>query len=325
MQNTVKCGLILGLILVVGVFFAGCSDQSSSGTYTAVPTTAAPTTLYTAGDIAAKTASQAPFWLILSYDKPTDQYERAMIYKNTDGSWGHLTDNRTEKFARASMEKLYPVKVSHVSITSVPIVTPTKPTAVPTTLLGSGPRVSNVTPTGAAKDTPVSLTISGSNFLSGATVSLTQPGYPTVQATGVSVTSSQITCMANLNGLNTGFLTIRVTNPDGQYDSLDNVFSVGAVSPGISTVSPITSGRGQTISLAITGTNFEDAVRVTLTTGSTEYVCANPTSTPPSKILCTLTIPSDATIGAYNLAVRNIAAGKTGTWSSTFSVTNSTA
>ncbi|MFA5220988.1 MAG: IPT/TIG domain-containing protein [Methanoregula sp.] len=325
MKNTVKCGLILGLILFVGVFFAGCSDQSSSGTYTPVPTITTPTVLYTAGDIAAKTASQSPYWLIISYDKTTDLYSRAQIYKNTDGSWGHRNDAVTYTLDRASMEKLYPVKVSHVVLTSVPIVTPTAATPVPTTYSGTGPRITKVSPTSAGKDTLVSLTITGTNFLSGATVSVVQPGFPTIQATGVSVTSSsQITCMANLNGLDAGSASIRVTNPDGRYDSLDNVFLIGAVAPGISTVSPITGALGQTISLAITGTNFEDAVQVTLTTGTTQITCANTQVTPPTSVLCTLTIPSTAMIGSYNVAVRNIDSGKSGTWSSTFSITNST-
>ncbi len=325
MQNTVKCGLILGLILVVGVFFAGCSDQSS-GTYTPVTTATTPTAHYVAGDIAAKTASQSPFWLILSYDSTNDQYTRAMIYRNTDGSWGHRSDASTDKFPRASMEQLYPVKVSHVDLSSVPVVTPTAPTAVPTTLLGSGPRITSVSPTVAALNTPVSLTITGTNFISGATVSLVQPGYPTVQATGVSVTSTQITCMANLNGLNTGSLSIRVTNPDGQYNSLNNGFVIGDVIPGITGVSPTTGPLGQTISLVITGTNFENPAAVTLSlTGTSDIICQSTVSTPPSKITCSLVIPSDATTGAYHSVVRNSVSGNSATWGSTFSITNSTA
>jgi hypothetical protein len=325
MQKTVKCGLILGLILLVGVFFAGCSDQSS-GTYTPVTTTTTPTAHYSAGDIVAKTASQSPFWLILSYDSTTDQYSRALIYKNTDGSWGHRNDASNDTLVRASMEKLYPVKVSHVDLSSVPIVTPTVPTAVPTTLLGSGPRITAVSPASAAVNTPVSLTITGTNFLPGATVSLTQPGSPTIQATGVSVTTSQITCMANLNGLSAGILSIRVTNPDRQYDELDNGFTIGAAPPGITSVVPATGGLGLTVSLTITGTNFENPATVTLSlAGATNIVCQNTVTTPPSQITCSLPIPSTATTGGYNLTVLNSGSGKSATWNGVFSVINATA
>jgi len=325
MMGRIWYGLIIGLILVTGVFFAGCSDNSSSGTVAAVPTTAA-AAKYEAGDIVGKTMTQTePLWLILGYDQYRDQYERALIYKNTDGTWGHRNDNRIETFSRQSMEKLYPVKVSHVTVSNVKIITPTAATPVPTTYSGSAPRITDVSPKTATKDSLVSLTITGSNFASGAQVRLIQAGYPSISATSVSASSSQITCMVNLKGFDTGATTVEVINPDGRYDTLSKVFTIGSVAPVISTVSPLTGSRGETLTLTITGSNFEDAVKVYLMYGSSELNCFNPKPTPPSKILCDLNIPAGATLGSYSLSVLNIDSQKTGTWSGTFTVTNATA
>jgi hypothetical protein len=281
--------------------------------------------LFKIGDIAAKTATSTDtFWLVLDYDKATDQYVRALVYKNADGSWGHRNNNMTEKSSRITMEKVYPVKIASVAISSIPIVTLTVPTTVPTTLSGYAPSISNVSPINGAVGSTVTMTIAGSNFQNGATVKLIQSGYPTVTATGVSVTSDSISCTFSLGSLNKGYANIRVTNPDGQSSVLENVFSIGEAPPVVASVSPTTSGLNQTVLLTITGQNFKDAVSVKLSkTSYDDIICTSPAVTGTATIKCTISTSSGPT-GDWTLTVKNLDGQMSGTWPQMFKITNST-
>ena len=115
-------------------------------------------------------------YVIIGYDSATDQYERAWIYKNSDGSWGHFIDTRTDKTDRALVEKVYPVKIAHVAVSAIPLVTPTEAVVATVTYVGSGPSISNITPASAAKDATVTVTITGNNFQTGAIPRLVPPG-----------------------------------------------------------------------------------------------------------------------------------------------------
>ena len=313
---------LMGVILVAGVFIAGCSSDSSSAATTTVPTTAATqATKFVAGDIVAKTSTSTDsVWLIIDYDKTKDQYERALIFKNTGGTWGYRTSSATDKLSRATVEKLYPVKITHVTVSSVPVVTPTVATSIPTTLSGSAPSITSISPTSGATGGSVTITITGANFQSGATVKMVQAGYPPVTATGVSVSSSSITATFSLSSLEKGSATIRVINPDGQYGGIENKFTVGEAAPVISAVTPVTGIWNSTVAMTITGQNFKDAVLVKLTKDSTELICTSPTtSSDGNKITCNLDIGMSS-VGDWTLTVKNIESLKTGTYSRTFAV-----
>ena len=72
MTRKSRYGLLLCLILILCVFFPGCSSQNTTIKTTPVPTT--PAAKYTAGDIVAMTASsQSEAQLIVSYDASKDQ------------------------------------------------------------------------------------------------------------------------------------------------------------------------------------------------------------------------------------------------------------
>lgn len=212
MTGKSRYGLLLGLILILCVFFAGCSSQNTSTTTTPVTTTQAGPK-YTAGDIVTNNASSA-IWLIVSYDTSSDLYTRALVVKNSDGTWGQVTGT-TDNFPRKDMETLYPVLLTQVSVSSVPINTPTVPTTVVTTLSGSGPLLTSISPTSGVTGTSATITITGSNFQTGATVRLIQPGLLPITATGVSVSSTQITGTFNLGSMNAGTANVQVINPDG--------------------------------------------------------------------------------------------------------------
>ena len=330
MENKVRNGLLICALLVFAVLIAGCSDQSSAGTTTPVPTTAISGAKFAAGDIIAKSASSTDqmLYVITQYDANSGMYTRAWIYKNADGSWGHFIDSKTEKIERTLVEKVYPVKIAHVTVSSIPIVTPTIPPTVVTTLSGSAPTVTGISPASGAKDATLGVTITGTNFESGATAKLMRAGYPSIMATGVSVASStSIGCTFNLFGGDMGSWNVVVTNPGGQSDTLMGAFSIGQAPPIVQSFSPTTAGLNSTqLAVVINGQNFKEGVKVTFVQGTTELVCINPASLDTKKISCIidLRVSNGGKVGDWDVKVLNIDGQQTGTATAKFKVDNST-
>ena len=329
MEKKLKNGLLICGILVVVVLGAGCSGDSLAGTTTPVPTTALPATKYVAGDIIAKSAASTDqsLLLITKYDPKTDMYSRALIYKNADGTWGHFNGNWNDTAERTVVEKVYPVKISHVVVSSIPVVTYTVPVTTQTTVSGNSPTVLSVLPVSGARDATVIITITGTDFKSGATATLTRAGSPSITATAVSVSSStKIDGTFNLFGGENGNYNVVVTNPDGQSDTKMGAFSVGDAPPMITSVSPSTAALNETPRLTINGQNFKEGVKVTLVQGTSEIVCVNPVSTFSTKISCDLDLglSRGGKTGNWDVTVLNIDGQQKGTLAQKFQVTNST-
>ncbi|HUH79379.1 MAG TPA: IPT/TIG domain-containing protein [Methanoregula sp.] len=324
MGEKIAYGLLIGLVLLAVVMAAGCSGQSSPTT-TPVPTTAPPDK-YVAGDIAAKSATATDeIYLVLAYDASRDAYTRSLVYKNADGSW-HRNSIANSSISRSTFEKLYPAKVAHVDLSSVPVVSLTVPPPTQITYSGAGPSVTNVTPGVGGKDTTVTLTISGSNFQNGATVKLLRGGSPTIPGAALSVSSSTITGTFDLTGADEGYYNIVVFNPDGQSATLAAGFNVGEPAPIIESVYPATGAAGETVSLTINGQNFGDVDTVSFSMGSYTIDPLHITNVqvgPGSKISCNLQIPDDTPLGDWSVTVLNVDAQRSGTWSHTFQITNS--
>lgn len=319
-------GLLAGLFIIAVVMAAGCSGSSSQSS-TPVPTTA-PQDKYSAGDIAAKTASATDeFYIILSYDMSKDMYTRALVYRNSDGSW-QRNGIANSTLSRAIFEKLYPARITHMDLSAVPVVTPTVPPVVQTTFAGAGPGATNVTPSTGGQGTTVTLTISGSNFQTGATAKLVRGGSPTVSASAVSVTSTSVTGTFNLNKADQGYYNVIVVNPDGRSAMLAGAFQVGEPAPIITAVYPNTGAIGDTLGLTISGQNFGDVDKVSFTMGSSvidPIYITNVVTTPGPKISCSLKIPSGTPLGDWTVTVLDVDSQQSGSWDQKFHITNATA
>lgn len=329
MTDKFKFGFLICLILVIGTFFAGCSDDSSTAAATPVPTTG-PVAKFTAGDIIAKTASggETQLYVITNYDSVRDEYNRRWIYKNADGSWGHYLDATTEQAPRTIVDKVYPVAVAHITLSAIPLVTPTYGTPVPTIVSGASPVVTAISPSTGTKDALALVTITGTNFQTGAVPKLLQAGSPVITATGITVASTRIDCTFNLKGTETGSFNVVVVNPDGQSDTLQRAFLVGDVAPIISSVSPSTMKIDEQGGLTINGQNFKDGVKVVLFKGAAEIPCISPVSISGSRISCDLDLNfkrnKDITFGEWDVKVINIEGSQFGTWTKKFSIQNAT-
>ena len=131
-----------------------------------------------------------------------------------------------------------PVKIAHVTVSAIPLVTPTEAVVATVTYVGSGPSISNITPASAAKDATVTVTITGNNFQTGAIPKLVQPGSAPVTGTAVSVSSTSITTTFNMYQMDEGDYNIIVTNPDGRSDILQNAFNIGNAQPVVNSITP---------------------------------------------------------------------------------------
>jgi PKD repeat protein len=128
----------------------------------------------------------------------------------------------------------------------------------------SGPVVSSLSPDNSFPGIPVTVTVAGSNFDTGATLKLNRTGYSDIVATGVTVVSSNmITGNFNLATATYGSWNVVVTNTDGQSGTLTNGFRVNTPVPAITSISPANGPAGSSIFVTITGTNLIGATAVT--------------------------------------------------------------
>jgi len=249
MERSAKIFIVLSIFLIIGVSMTGCSDssdQTASGSTSdnvAAATTAGPH--YTAGDIVkTATAPDSPAWLVVTYDSASDSYTRALIYKNADGTWGYRVNSKTETSQRSVMEKVYTVKITHVTVASVPTAAPTTVTtvvtatatrtttttaaAVTTTTSTAKPSIRNMNPGEGKAGTTVSTDIAGSDFVSNLTALLRSSGESSITATKVTFhSSSSITCTFDLpNTTKVGTWDIVITNPNGRSGEITNYFLV---------------------------------------------------------------------------------------------------
>jgi hypothetical protein len=172
------------------------------------------------------------------------------------------------------------------------------------------PTVTSVSPNSGPATGGTAVTITGTNFVSGATVTLGGTA-----ATNVVVTSAtQITATTAAHAA--GAVTVAVTNPDTQTGSLTNGYTYVAA-PTVTGVSPSSGPTTGGTAVTITGTNFVSGAAVMFgATAATNVVVTSATQ-------ITATTPSSAT-GAVNIVVTNPDAQR-GTLTNGFTYTSPTA
>ncbi|MGA9800313.1 MAG: IPT/TIG domain-containing protein, partial [Terriglobales bacterium] len=178
------------------------------------------------------------------------------------------------------------------------------------TYTNPAPTVSSITPNTGTASGGTAVTITGTGFLSGATVTL--GGTP---ATGVTVVSgTSITATTPANG--TGAVNVVVTNTDTQSGTLTNGYTYTAANPAptVTSITPTTGLTAGGTAVTITGTGFLSGATVTLGGSSaTGVTVVSPTS-------ITATTPAHAA-GAVNVVVKNTDS-QTGTLTNGYTYTN---
>ena len=169
------------------------------------------------------------------------------------------------------------------------------------------PSVASISPNTGSTSGGTAVSITGTGFVSGATVSLGGTA-----ATNVTVTSSTtITAVTAAHAA--GAVSVVATNPDGQRGTLANGFTYSTPQASAPTVTTVTPNSGPTTggtSVTIAGTNFVSGANVTF--GGTSAMNVSVTS---STSLTAVTPAHSA--GAVNVAVIN-PDGQSGTLASGF-------
>ena len=169
------------------------------------------------------------------------------------------------------------------------------------------PTVTSIAPSSGPIAGGTAVTITGANFVSGATVS-----FGGSAATGVSVVNST-TINATTPAHAAGAVSVTVTNPDAQNGTLANGFTYLGPAPTVSSVAPTSGPSTGGTAVTITGTSFATGATVTVGgSAATGVTVVNSTT-------ITATTPAHAA-GAVSVTVTNTD-GQSGTLPSAFTYT----
>ena len=92
-----------------------------------------------------------------------------------------------------------------------------------------GITITSVSPVGAINVSAASVSIFGSNFITGVTVRLTRPGYADISGESVAlINSGRIDCTFNITGMKPGIWNVVVENPGGELAILQRGFTIGS-------------------------------------------------------------------------------------------------
>jgi len=97
--------------------------------------------------------------------------------------------------------------------------------------LPMGITITSVSPVGAINVSAASVSIFGSNFITGVTVRLTRPGYAPISGESIAlINSGRIDCTFNITGMKPGIWSVEVENPGGEIAILQRGFTIGSTS-----------------------------------------------------------------------------------------------
>jgi hypothetical protein len=173
----------------------------------------------------------------------------------------------------------------------------------------TAPMISTITPAHGFNTGVVSITdLNGMGFSSGVTVKLTKEGQTNISASGVSVTSTKITCNFDLNGKTAGLWNVIVTNSDGQSTTKTEGFEIRTPSAAITLVS-ITPNYGMNNKIVtitnLAGTGFLSGATIKLKkTGYNDIPGSVNTVISSSKITGTFDLDG-RTPGSYEVCVES--------------------
>jgi hypothetical protein len=174
---------------------------------------------------------------------------------------------------------------------------------------GPAPSVLHITPDSGFSGSAVNISnLSGTNFISGATVRLSRAGNPDLFASGVSVPDpSTITCTVVLPyGTSPGLWDVTVQNVDGQSGVLANAFTVNDPGPVITGISPDTGLAGTSVTITrLSGSGFQNGAAVIFNSSSAPDITASDILVVnQNHITCTINL-AGATLGTRNIVVTN--------------------
>jgi hypothetical protein len=176
------------------------------------------------------------------------------------------------------------------------------------TVSNPAPTLASITPTSGSRGQTLNVTVTGTNFIPGVTTPAYGSGI-TVNSVS-SFTSTQVTASVTIDiGATAGPRDITVTNaaPGGGTATLSGAFMVNNPSPTLSSVSPSQAGRGSSINVVMTGTNFLEGV--SSVSFGPDVTVNSTTINSATQITVNISIALSAATGARNVSVTNATPG----------------
>ncbi|HVN67587.1 MAG TPA: hypothetical protein VMT55_04375 [Candidatus Sulfotelmatobacter sp.] len=169
-----------------------------------------------------------------------------------------------------------------------------------------GPIVTVISPATGVNSGKVHATISGANFVGGATVKLSLAGEADIAATNVAVGGSgQLTGDFDIGGAKAGLWDVTVTNPDGRSGTLPKAFRVTYAAPAIISITPNTGYNDEIVNIAnLAGTGFISGAAVKLTRVGESDLVGQILSVEATRITCRFDLTGKA-VGYWDVVVNN--------------------
>lgn len=129
----------------------------------------------------------------------------------------------------------------------------------------AAPNLTQINPnSGTNADSALNVTLTGTDFVSGATLTLERAGETDISCSNYNYGGipTSFTCDLNLTGVafsGIGTWDVTVENPDTQTDTLTDEFTISFVAPTITNVNPNEGPDTGGTNVTITGTNFVDS------------------------------------------------------------------
>jgi hypothetical protein len=162
------------------------------------------------------------------------------------------------------------------------------------------PTLTTIAPNSAAQGTSANVTLTGTNFVSGATVAVSGVG---VGVTGVTVASStRITATLTIVASATvGVRNVSVSSTGGTSNPATFTVNAATPVPALTSVSPSGGAQGSAVNVTLTGTNF--AAGATVGGSGNGLTVSNVVVASATQIKATFTLTSTATTGGHNIFV----------------------
>ncbi len=160
------------------------------------------------------------------------------------------------------------------------------------------PTLTSISPNSGVQGKGVPVTLTGTNFVAGATIGLNGAGITVSNTTVVSATQITATFTIAANAA-TGAQNITVTTSGGTSGA--QAFTVNLAPPTLTSISPNSGVQGQSVPVTLTGTNF--VAGATIGVGGAGVTVSNTTVVSVTQITATFTVASNAATGARNITV----------------------
>ena len=175
------------------------------------------------------------------------------------------------------------------------------------TITPCAPMLTSIVPSYGTSGAAVSVTLYGADFLSPATVNVSNPNV-TVASVGV-VDSGQLTATFIIGSqASPGLMNVSVTTAGGT--SAIVAFTINPPLPTLATISPASGAAGESVTVSLTGTNFSSGATVSVSNPG--VTVSNVTLVSSNQITATFSIAPGATLGPASVSVTTIG-GTTGT------------